>query len=247
MYIQLMAQGQEFPKLLSNSVLLSNQDITMLVDGGGFDRTPILEKNLLKQGFSLDKIDLLLFTHLHADHLSDVFLFKNAQIALHWREWERLEKWMKTPEHALDKVIQSEYDIIHIGYVRFFVRSINALRTYLQCLLKDKARCLFLEDEYHLTPDIKVIESPGHTTGHVSVWAKTENSSIWITGDAITSLQSWLKRHEPMTGICANIEAQRQTLKYFEDKKGLIVPGHGQPFDLENLQTVTLESFLKDD
>lgn len=244
MYIQLMAKGQEFPKLLSNSILISNQDITMLVDGGGFDRTLILEQNLLKHGFSLDQIDLLLFTHLHADHLSDVFLFKNAQIALHWREWELLEKWLKTPEHNLNKIIQAEYEIIHTSYVRFFVRSINALRTHLQHLLKDKARCLFLDDEYFMTPNIKVIESPGHTIGHVSVWAKTEKRSVWITGDAITSLPSWLKRHEPITGICANIEAQQRTLKYFEDKKGLIVPGHGQPFDIENLQIVTLEEFL---
>ncbi len=245
MYLQLMTQGREFPKLQSNSVLLCNGEITLLVDGGGFERIPILEQNLLKQGFSLDQIDLLLFTHLHIDHLTDVSLFKNAKIALHWKEWELLEKWLKTPEHALEKVIRSEYDIIHPIYIRFFIRSINTFRTQLQHLLRNKARCLFLEEGYHFAPNIKVIATPGHTSGHISVCIGIENRFIWITGDAILSLSNWLSRYEPITGLCSNIKLQQQTLQYFEDKKGLIIPGHSQPFELENLQTMKLEAFLK--
>ncbi|RLA39787.1 MAG: MBL fold metallo-hydrolase [Gammaproteobacteria bacterium] len=127
--------------------------------------TPFLE-NMAKLGFPADKIDRVLCTHLHFDHvgwnthLVDgkwVPTFPNARYLFGAAEWD-FWKDEEDPygSHALDHALQPIFD----------------------------AELVDLVDSSHkICDEISLIPTPGHTPGHVSIHIQSEGEEAVITGD----------------------------------------------------------------
>lgn len=127
--------------------------------------TPFLE-NMTELGFPADKIDRVLCTHLHFDHvgwnthLVDgkwIPTFPNARYlfgAAEWEFWKDEEDPYES--HALD----------------------HALQPIFAAKLVD-----LVESTHKINDEISLIPTPGHTPGHVSIHIQSKGEEAVITGD----------------------------------------------------------------
>ncbi len=77
---------------------------------------------------------------------------------------------------------------------------------------------------------IKIIETPGHTDGHVSVVFGSNEIAV-IAGDAIPTRDNYIKRVPPRINI--NAALAMQSFERIEKIADIIIPGHDKPFRVE--------------
>ncbi len=115
----------------------------------------------------LDTVDVVLCTHLHFDHVGwntivtdgvTVPTFPNARYLFGRIDWETLAGHDR--EGVADTSIQP---IIDAGSARF------------------------VETDHRLTGEVRLMPTPGHTPGHVSVLIESGGESALITGDTAHS------------------------------------------------------------
>ena len=117
-------------------------------------------------GTPLESIDVVLCTHLHMDHVGwnmreingeSVPTFPNARYLFSKAE---IEQSSADSENYDPTVMEpSVQPIIDLG-------------------LAD-----FVESDYEITPEVRLLSTPGHTPGHVSVLISSEGEEALITGD----------------------------------------------------------------
>ncbi|TDQ00200.1 MBL fold metallo-hydrolase [Labedaea rhizosphaerae] len=134
-------------------------ELDMETPAGASYRGGDLIANLAAAGVAPVAVDLVVYTHLHRDHVgwtsSDGLLtFANARHVVHEDEWEH---WQHNPSP--------------VGPDR---------RTVLDVL---RDRIEFCADGDELADGLRVIATPGHTPGHLSVAA----GSVVIAGDVLHS------------------------------------------------------------
>jgi glyoxylase-like metal-dependent hydrolase (beta-lactamase superfamily II) len=155
--------------------LIRTQEVDILVDCGlGPDPVgyfPGLRGGLLARiehaGSSADRIGIVLFTHLHVDHVGwatkpdGMPLFPRARYLVGGAEWAH---WSRLGDHAgLPH---------HVAAVR---RSILPLA---------QAGLLHpMQAEAQIAPGIKLLPTPGHTPGHQSILVKGAHRTLLIAGD----------------------------------------------------------------
>jgi len=89
-----------------------------------------------------------------------------------------------------------------------------------------------LSKETQLTENVKIIETPGHTPGSISVIAETEEGRVAIVGDAVIVKEDLLELKPPSV-VTQNIspEDSVRSLKTIQElKPRLVIPGHDSPF-----------------
>ena len=130
-------------------------------------QTSFLE-DLKHAGFPPESIDTVLCTHLHFDHVGWntrkvsgkwVPTFPNARYLLGRREWDH---WKDVPR---DGGVHSQH-------------LVDAIQPVLDAGLAD-----FIEADHQVCDEIKLIPTPGHTPGHVSVHIRSQGREAIITGD----------------------------------------------------------------
>ncbi len=88
-----------------------------------------------------------------------------------------------------------------------------------------------ISNNISITKDVKVVTTPGHTPGSVSVIVDTSEGLVAIVGDAVTSKEEYLKRKVPEW-----VEDKETYLKSIDKLRGLnpkiIIPGHDSPFSM---------------
>lgn len=75
---------------------------------------------------------------------------------------------------------------------------------------------------------VKIIETPGHTEGHISVVFESSDAVVVIAGDAIPTYDNYLKRVPPRINI--DEELAMHSFEKIEKIADLIIPGHDKPF-----------------
>ncbi|MBN2567092.1 MBL fold metallo-hydrolase [Candidatus Woesearchaeota archaeon] len=109
------------------------------------DTGPRAKRGLVQQFLDkvvpFDAVELVLFTHLHYDHIGNFDLFPNAVFAASRTE---IENWRKDP---LGTVLDEDM----AGKFR-------------------EARLVPLEEAMGKVPELEVVPTPGHTTGSVCLW-----------------------------------------------------------------------------
>ena len=125
-------------------------------------------RQLAEVGVSPEQVDDVVCTHMHADHVgwntrlirgAWVPTFPNARYLLAEREWS---SWRDRHESTpIDQIGDSVLPIIQAG------------------------RAQLIDGEFEVTDGVRLVPTPGHTAGHVSVQIASQGAKALITGDVI--------------------------------------------------------------
>lgn len=120
-----------------------------------------IESLLAGVGYKTTDIDIIIFTHLHWDHIFYLEKFPNARLIVHKREYD----------FAMDPIplYFKSYEAPELGVV-----SPLTGRTFET-----------VEGETEIIPGVRVFESFGHSPGHQSVEVDTEAGKYICAGDSI--------------------------------------------------------------
>ena len=143
---------------------------TVLVDSGiGPMENPLfqggkLPNHLAEEGVSPDDVDLVLLTHLHADHTGwlvqdDKAFFANATVRFGAADWEQFVETDSPP-------VQITADAFRV--------------------LDAAGRLDPIDGDGEVAPGITSLHAPGHTLGHTCLVLSSGNARAFLLGDAVT-------------------------------------------------------------
>ena len=191
----------------TNVTLVKAGDETILFDtGSGPNFQPTAGKlvaNLDMAGIKPDSITKVVFTHAHPDHIwgtlgaGDNLTFPKAAYytaAAEWNFWMDRDLIKKVPEAMQPFVTGAQ-------------KSLTAV--------KDKVTMFKPGDEVHA--GIKVLDTPGHTPGHVSFEVPGKETLI-IVGDAVVAVPIAFPHPEWRFGFDTIPDLAIQTRKTFLDR-----------------------------
>ena len=185
------------------TVSLIRGEQNILVDTGHHGRRQLLLQSLKDLGFSPDEIDLVVLTHLHWDHSQNIDLFKNATIAVHKDELA----YAQNPAPS---------DWATSGYV------LDTLKHH---------EVLEVEEGQELAEGVRVLGTPGHSKGHISVTVETSQGTVVLTGDALTAA-SCIELGKPLL-VFWNEEQAAQSVQKILGAAKIFYPGHDRPFKVD--------------
>lgn len=175
----------------SSVTLIRNMDLKIIVDTGFYDEKPRILDELSKHNLKPSDIDMVINTHLHADHTGNNDLFDKAQFIGHKNE--------------------SGSEVM--------------------------GNCRIIDKDMEIAPGVKIIETPGHTKGSISVivaghTAKSEINRFAITGDALPIMDNYIKWVPP--GINIDPQLALDSMQKIVTLSKIIIPGHDKPFIILN-------------
>lgn len=192
----------------STVVLLKSSEGYSLFDTGAHgDRAGILA-GLAERGIVREDIRHIVLSHLHFDHVANAECFPNAEIILHETEYAYGERY-KADDAALS-----------LHQVEAVFRS---------------PRLTLISGEIDVLPGIRMIKTPGHTGGHVSLSMMVDGKRVILAQDAIKH------RLEVETGISAgafDAGAAGASIRRIASLADVVVPGHDGPFRLKDGKVV---------
>lgn len=153
------------------SYLIQTGGQTVLVDtglgprmrGGRAGVTGLLPSALAARGVAPEQVDTVLFTHLHFDHVG-------------WNCVERADGWAPYFPNARYLIRRPEWE-------RWSTESYRYLEEQVRPLFQSH-RAELIDDGCEPVPGVRVLDTPGHTQGHVSVLVYSQGEGGVITGDA---------------------------------------------------------------
>lgn len=176
-----------------NPLLVRSRGELILVDAGaGEDAAedwgdPVgrTEASLRAVGVEPADVDTVLITHAHADHVGGLTiladgerapLYRNARHVMSRREWSF---W-----------VEGEHER------RMYAWLAGLARTHL-VPLRDRGLLDLVEGVEEVAPGIRVIETPGHTPGHLAYVLDSGSTEVIAAGDAV--LHEWALGHPDWT------------------------------------------------
>lgn len=176
-----------------------------------------LLNQLASQGVKPDDIDIVMHTHLHADHVG-------------WNITRDVNKISPTFPKA--RYLAPRVDWEHFTQADILESSPQMAESVLP--LVDLGLLDLIEDEHRITDEITTLSTPGHTPGHQVVLISSQGEKAMIVGDA---LHSKVQVQEPTW--CAGVDTDkgdshnsRETLLNMSENDGYtIAAGHFHPND----------------
>ncbi len=175
-FMKSIGQGMDRVQLPNNVALIRTSSDLILVDtGAGAGWQPTVGKlveNLQAAGIDPGSITKVVFTHAHPDHLwgvadaSGALHFPNASYLVNASEWNF---WMA--EDVLKKIPEN-----------FRPFALGAKRD----LSRIKPKLNTLKPDEEIVSGVRVIATPGHTPGHISIEIAGGDGLI-IAGDVIAN------------------------------------------------------------
>ena len=224
------ADDQGTLHIASHSFAFTLDGLRILVDtaiGNGKERanpawhhldTDYLQR-LTAAGFPPDSVDLVILTHLHADHVG-------------WNTREVNGQWVPTFPHARYLTSRTEREF-WAGYDMDEARS-QMFRD--SVLPLEQAGLLDLvdlpPDGELITPGLRLLPTPGHTPGHLAVELTSQDETALITGD---SIHHPVQLAHPTIGACVDIDPEqsettrRTLLDSLADTDTLVLGTHFAP------------------
>jgi N-acyl homoserine lactone hydrolase len=168
---------------------------------------------LRELGRSAADVKLVVMTHLHADHASGISEFPDSTFVLSSAEWEAA-----TTKGQRQGYARRQFDhAFDYRTLDFDGRGADSYSTFGRAfdLLGDGS--------------VRLVFTPGHTLGHLSVVLRTPSREVLIAGDAMF-LESTL-REKLLPGQTADEHLFKRSLREIElyarqAPDALIVPGH---------------------
>ncbi|HEY2068558.1 MAG TPA: MBL fold metallo-hydrolase [Rhizomicrobium sp.] len=125
-------------------------------------------EHIAEAGFQRESVDAVVCTHLHVDHVGwNTMLvggawmptFPNARYLIGRKEYE---SWTKAPEGETAEIMA------------------DSVAPIFEAGLADT-----VEMDHRISPELRLIPTPGHTPGHVSVMIESRGETAVITGDML--------------------------------------------------------------
>src|SRR6476620_8370596 len=160
-----------------NTILVNTGDKLVLIDAGcGVDKfqktTGGLIGNLAAAGYAPGDIDIILFTHLHFDHLWGISDHENASLLFPSAEFVASEAevaFWSAPEWAnrLSPALKPEVTRANLELASPRLRLIKAAA--------------------EVSPGFTTFDTAGHTPGHISVHISSGSEQMLLTGDVVVN------------------------------------------------------------
>ena len=161
----------------TNLVLIDTGDAKVLIDVGSGDKfqpsAGRVVANLEAAGIDIGDVTHVALTHAHPDHVwgmmddfGDEPRFPEAEYSIAAAEFD----WWMT---------EGRVDLVPEMIQGFVVGAQNALRPVAE-------RTTMVKGNDQIVPGVTMIDTPGHTPGHMSVMIESEGQSMMVLGDAIT-------------------------------------------------------------
>ncbi|MFF5979574.1 MBL fold metallo-hydrolase [Streptomyces olindensis] len=181
-------------------------------------RTDFLER-LTAAGFPPDSVDLVILTHLHADHVG-------------WNTRKVNGEWAPTFPHArhltsrVEREFWATYDMEEARGQMFRDSVIPVEEAGLLDLVDIPA------EGAEVVPGLRLLPTPGHTPGHIAVELTSQGETALITGDCI---HHPVQLAHPAIGACVDIDpeqseaSRRKLLASLADTDTLVLGTHFAP------------------
>ena len=200
-----LLSDQAMPGFSSISLLtLGNQHI--LVDTGPTSRRALLYEALRSRSLDPEDIDTVIQTHLHWDHCQNTDLFRNARILVHPKELD----YNRNPNR----------------------NDMNA--SWIIANMLDKWKVELVSDGDSVAEGVSIIDTPGHTKGHISVVVEVDGEKILLAGDAMPD-GGTVKRRLPYN-VFWDVNDATESVEKMLDSSEVFYPGHDRPFRLDGEQ-----------
>lgn len=207
----------------TNHVLVELNDIKLLVDVGSGDRfqesAGRLLANMETAGIDPADITHVFITHAHPDHvwgIRDDFdepVFPEAEYIIGSLEYD----WWMTNDRV---------DMVEATLQQFVVGAVNALST-------EGIEWTVARNNHEIAPGLRLIDTPGHTLGHMSLVIESDGNSLIALGDCMSHAFMSVEQPRWVNSVDMDKEATVSTRLRLLDMAatdGMAVLGYHFPF-----------------
>ncbi|MFC7619325.1 N-acyl homoserine lactonase family protein [Microlunatus sp. GCM10028923] len=197
--------------------LLSNRSRRVLIDTGPPQYIPLIRTRLAAMDLTPFDITDVLLTHLHWDHIANFTMFPNAQL------------WVGDRE--LDWAARQPAGSVHLSDL------------HVQEILRRSCDVGRIRADHDVLPGIHVIDTAGHTPGHLAFLTQTAEGAFTFAGDAVKNLR------ELVTGVADSTMDPRASRRSIDRLRSLLrgegdllVPGHDAGLAFDGQQVTRIDS-----
>ena len=169
---------------------------------------------LRSRGIEPAGLGLVVMTHLHVDHASAISDFPQATYLLSRREWEAAVE----PRGATRGYVRRQFDhAFDFRLVDFDSSAADSFATF------GRSYDVFGDGS------VRLVSTPGHTFGHLSVVLRLAAGEALVAGDAIYLMRTMRDSHLPHRVVDEHLfrRSLREIQLYAEQTPdALIIPGH---------------------
>ncbi|MFZ1976368.1 MAG: MBL fold metallo-hydrolase [Bacteroidota bacterium] len=204
-----------------NSYLVKLKDGYLLIDTGLNTSWSQLEGKLLAEGCLPDRLKLVIITHGDFDHTGNCAALQKkykVKIAIHSADSSMVENGARLKRHIRT----------FAGKIRIVLSKLRRRKFKFETFKPD----IFLTDGQILNEygfDAKVIHTPGHTKGSISILT---NDGDLFSGDTIGLTK---KGTVDLSAYIDDMQEINKSVKFLKTLKvRRFYPGHGKPFEMKD-------------
>ncbi|MGF9976890.1 MBL fold metallo-hydrolase [Viridibacillus arvi] len=187
------------------SLIILNDELT-LVDTGYTNFLPLIENEILKNGYEVENLKNIIITHYDDDHIGSLYEFKEKYPWINIIASENESKYI-SGEVKSERLIQAEEMLKNMpnNEVEFGKWFIQQLKNLKHISVDEKVH----DGDMILDNKCRVVATPGHTSGHISLYIPSLKSVI--TGDAAVNENQELIIANP--NFCLDVDNAQQSLR----------------------------------
>jgi N-acyl homoserine lactone hydrolase len=164
-------------------------------------------------GVQPEEVGLVVMTHLHMDHASGIPEFPNATFVMSAAEWQAAHR--QGPLHGY---VRGQYDQpFEYRTLDFEAADVDSYSTF------GRSFDLFGDGS------VRLVYTPGHTLGHLSVVLRLRGREALVAGDAIYTMRTLTHAHLPYRMADRHLFSRslREIQLYArEAPEAVVIPGH---------------------